>query len=413
MEINRKKALLKRELERNKGVLRLAPAWVPRSFLMPGGRLKLDPRDLYALGAHRGGIDERWLASTTRAENGPDTPDDEGLNYIVVEEGHETLRILLKEAIELAGDLIIGKAAMEQHRGWAVLTKFFDNLGPIPHHMHQMDEHAAHVGKIGKPEAYYFPVQLNSKENLFPYTFFGLEPGTTRNDVIRCLERWNEGDNGILYHSKAAKLKPGTGWSVPPGILHAPGSLVTYEPQKNCDIYGMFQSMVDGRSVPWSLLVKDVPEDKHHDLDYIVGMLDWEANVDPHFAENRYCPPKPVKDIQAMAEEGYGENWVVYGTDDYCSKELTVLPGRTVTIRDEAAYGLIMLQGNGAIQDCPLETPALIRFGELTTDEYFVSADAARQGVVIHNRSRYEPIVMLKHFGPKTKWEKGERAGAG
>ncbi len=150
-------------------------------------------------------------------------------------------------------------------------------------------------------------------------------------------------------------------------------------------------------------MVKNVPEDKHHDLDYIVSMLDWEANVDPHFVENHYCEPKPVKDIQVMKEEGYSENWVVYGTDDYTSKELTVLPGRTVTIQDDAAYGLIMLQGCGTIQGCPLETPSLIRFGALTTDEYFVSADAAKQGVVIKNQSGYEPIVMLKHFGPKTK----------
>lgn len=402
MNMNRKQEIVLRELNNNRGILRLAPAWVPRSFLMPGGRLKLDPRDLYALGAHRGGIDERWLSSTTQAENGPGTPEDEGLSYIVAEDGGHVVRILLKEAIELMGDRIIGQAAMEQHQGWAVLTKFFDNLGPIPHHMHQMDEHAANVGKIGKPEAYYFPVQLNFKENTFPYTFFGLEPGTTREDVIRCLERWNEGDNGILYHSKAYKLKPGTGWDVPPGILHAPGSLVTYEPQRNCDIYGMFQSMVDGRFVPWDLLVKDVPPDKHRDLDYIVSMLDWEANVDPRFMENRFREPKPVKAVDVMKEEGYIENWVVYGTDFYRSKELTVLPGRSVVIQDEAAYGMIMLQGSGTMQGCPLETPALIRFGQLTSDEYFVTEAAARQGVVIENRSEHEPLVMLKHFGPIT-----------
>ena len=48
--------------------------------------------------------------------------------------------------------------------------------------------------------------------------------------------------------------------------------------------FAMFQSMVEGRAVPWDLLVKDVPPEHHHDLDYIVGMLDWEANVDPEFA---------------------------------------------------------------------------------------------------------------------------------
>src|SRR5262249_49340736 len=51
-------------LEAGEGILRLAPTWVPRSFLVPGRRLKLASQDLYALGAHRGGIDERWFGST-------------------------------------------------------------------------------------------------------------------------------------------------------------------------------------------------------------------------------------------------------------------------------------------------------------------------------------------------------------
>ncbi len=57
------------ELERTGGLLRLAPCWVPRSFLQPGKRLKLHPDDLYAYGLNRGGIDERWFASTTPAAN--------------------------------------------------------------------------------------------------------------------------------------------------------------------------------------------------------------------------------------------------------------------------------------------------------------------------------------------------------
>ena len=151
------------------------------------------------------------------------------------------------------------------------------------------------VGQKGKPEAYYFPPQYNFTDNNFPYTFMGLEPGTTKDDVRRCLERWNEGDNGILYHSKAYRLQPGTGWQIDAGILHAPGSLVTYEPQVNSDVFGMFQSLVEGRAVPWDLLVKDVPPEYHHDLDYIIGMLDWDANVDPEFAKHRLFHPKPVQ----------------------------------------------------------------------------------------------------------------------
>lgn len=389
-------ALLNEALAAGEGVVRLAPCWVPRSFLMPGGRLKLDPRDLYALGAHRGGIDERWFASTTKADNGPLTAGDEGLNYI----DHNGKRVLLKEAIGTIGDKFLGAAVMAEHGGWNLLCKFFDNLGPIPHHLHQTEEFAKRVGRKGKPEAYYFPPQYNFKGNNFPYTFMGLNPGTTRGDVRRCLERWNEGDNGLLYHSRAYKLKPGSGWQVDAGILHAPGSLVTYEPQVNSDVFAMYQSMVEGRAVPWDLLVKDVPPEHHHNLDYILDMLDWDANTDPDFSKHRYFDPTPVKDSAAMADEGYSEKWIVYSTPHYSAKELTVFPGRSVTIADAAAYGLIVVQGWGSIGVMDVETPSLIRFGEMTKDELFVSFDAAKAGVQVANRSDTENLVMLKHFGP-------------
>ncbi|MEZ5401627.1 MAG: hypothetical protein R2729_18280 [Bryobacteraceae bacterium] len=378
------------------GIVRMAPCWVPRAFLMPGGRLKLDPRDLYCLGGHRGGIDERWFCSTTKAANGPLTAADEGLSYI----DHDGKRLLFKDAIETAGDMFLGAGVMARQGGWNLLCKFFDNLGPIPHHLHQSDEFASRVGQKGKPEAYYFPPQYNFKGNNFPYTFMGLEPGVTQDDVRRCLERWNEGDNGILDHSRAYRLQPGTGWQIDAGILHAPGSLVTYEPQVNSDVFSMFQSMVEGRAVGWELLVKDVPPEHHQDLDYILSMLDWEANVDPTFQKNRLFHPRPVSDPAAMADSGYSEKWVVYSTGHYSAKELTVAPGRTATIKDAAAYGLILTQGRGTIGKLAVETPSLIRYGQMTMDELFVSAEAASNGVVVANTSATEDLVMLKHFGP-------------
>ena len=393
---NAKANLIREALSAGGGLVRLAPCWVPRSFLMPGGRLKLDPRDLYILGGHRGGIDERWFSSTTKAANGPLTADDEGLSYIAF----QGKRVLLKEAIETAGDSFLGADVMAREGGWNLLCKFFDNLGPIPHHLHQTNEFAARVGQKGKPEAYYFPPQFNFKENNFPYTFMGLEPGTTRGDVCRCLECWEQGDNGILYHSRAYKLKPGTGWQVDPGILHAPGSLVTYEPQVNSDVFAMYQSLVEGRTVPRDLLVKDVPPEHHHDLDYLLDMLDWEANTDSEFQSHRLFEPRPVMPVAAMADLGYCEKWVVYSTPFYSAKELTVRPGRTVTIHDPAAYGLILTQGYGLIGRHDVEIPTLIRYGQMTKDELFVSADAAKVGVTIVNRSDAEDLVMLKHFGP-------------
>src|SRR6185369_8628861 len=73
------------------GILRLAPTWVPRTFMLPGRRLKLHPDDLYALGGDRGGINERWFSSTTNADNGPATPPDEGLSYVHLDQGKRLL----------------------------------------------------------------------------------------------------------------------------------------------------------------------------------------------------------------------------------------------------------------------------------------------------------------------------------
>jgi hypothetical protein len=69
-----------------------------------------------------------------------------------------------------------------------------------------------------------------------------------------------------------------------------------------------------------------------------------------------------------------------------------------VTIKDTAPYGFILLQGYGKINDWNLETPSLIRYGQLTNDEFFVTEDAAKKGVVIKNMSKSESMVMLKHF---------------
>src|SRR5436305_11440749 len=97
-------ALVKQALSGSGGILRLAPTWVPRSFLMPGRRLKLHSADLYALGAQRGGIDERWFSSTTPAAN-EGAPWVEGLSYVV----HGGKKVFtLREAINHEGERLIG-----------------------------------------------------------------------------------------------------------------------------------------------------------------------------------------------------------------------------------------------------------------------------------------------------------------
>ena len=174
-------------------------------------------------------------------------------------------------------------------------------MGPIPHHMHQNDEQAALVGQQGKPESYYFPPQLNTVGNNFPYTFFGLEPGTTKEDIVRCLERWNEGDNGILDYSQG----------VPPEARHRLAGAAVHPARAGLardlraavglDVFGMYQSLVEGRRCRGRCWSRTCPKEKHNDLDYLVEQLDWEGNVDPNFKDNHYLEPIVVADAAAKA----------------------------------------------------------------------------------------------------------------
>lgn len=379
-------------LKEGKGVYRLAPTWVPRSFCRPGKRIKLHPDDYYVLGLEKGGIDERWFASTTWAENGPDTPEDEGLSYIVSADGKE--RILLRDAIDELKDEIIGENLWNKYHKWPMFSKFFDNEGPLPHHIHHRDQHAKRVGSDGKPEMYFFPSQMNNHGGEFPFTFFGFNPETTKEQVKESLMNFTKGDNKILDLSRAYKIALDTGWDVPPGVMHAPASLCTYEPQFASDVYAMYQSVLyGGHCVPEDLLWKNCPEEEKGNFDYLMDVIDWDANVDPDFSKNHYMAPKTIWENESGKEE-----WICYKSKLVCAKRLTVNPGETVVVKDQAAYGIILIEGRGKFGAWDIETPTLIRYGELTNDEFFVSENAAKKGIKITNTSSTEPIVMLKHF---------------
>ena len=394
------KTVAERALEQGQGIARLTPTWVPRVFCVPGRRIRLHPDDTYKLGSNRGGINERWFSSGTPADNGPLTGETEGLSHIVVEDGGEAETVLLRDAVaELKGELI-GDNLWDKYGVWPIYSKFFDNQAALPIHIHHRSEHAARVGQRGKPEAYYFPHQMNNHRGAFPHTYYGLLPHVTKEQVRDALVRFVEGDNRLNELSAAYALAPGTGWNIPPGTLHAPGSLCTYEPQTASDVFAMYESVSHDQIIPEELLWKNCPEEEVGNIDYLMDVIDWDLNTDPAFKEKHFMAPLPVRDLDEMRAEGYEERWVAYKCDEFSAKELTVLPGATVTIKDGGAYGMFMLQGHGTMGVWDIETPVLIRYGQLTYDEYFVTQSAAKQGVTIVNPSKSDPVVMLKHFGP-------------
>ena len=388
-----------RFMEEGGGILRLKPTWVSRSFCRPGKRIKLHPDDYYYRGTNKGGIDERWFSSTTWAENGPDTPEDEGLSYVVSMDGKQ--KMLLRDLIAEQKQNAIG-FLWDKYGKWPMYSKFFDNAGPLPHHVHHGDKHAKRVGADGKPEMYFFPAQVNNHGGEFPFTFFGLNPECTKEEIKDCLKNFVKGDNNLLGYSQAYKIELDTGWDVPPGVLHAPASLCSYEPQFASDVYAMYQSVLyGGHCVGEDLLWKNCPEEEKGNYDYLIDVLDWDLNVDPNFHKNRFMRP-----IVCRESKQYQEEWICYKCPVVSAKRLTVYPGQTITIADGAAYGMILLEGFGKMGVHALETPALIRYNDLTHDEYFVTAPAAKNGVTITNLSDTQPLVMLKHFAENPDWER-------
>ncbi len=380
---------------RGEGVFRMIPIFVPRRFSQAGQRLRLHPDDYYAMGTGRGSIKERWFSSVIPAMNGPLAPPDEGLSYVSASDNPAD-RFTLKDAVEELNADLVGPQLMANYGGWPMYSKFFDYKLPLFHHLHLDDVAAARVHRLGKPEAYYFPPQLNSYLGEFPITYFGFDPSVTREMVRERLLDYERRDTRITELSRGYRIELGTGWYTPPGVVHAPGSVLTYEPQWNSDVNSVYENVASGEIYPYEFLVENVPDEHKRNIDYVLSLMDWDKNVDLCYRQKYFRPPVPC----SHSDDRHVEKWITYANDYFGAKELTVLPGQTVTVHDPAAYGCILVQGHGAFGVYEAEAAIMLRFGQLSADEYFVSEAAARAGITITNRSRWEPLVILKHFGP-------------
>jgi hypothetical protein len=384
--------------EKGGGVLRLSPNFVPRRFSQAGRRLRLHPDDYYALGTARGSIKERWFSSVIAAMNGPLAPADEGLSYVAPTED-PAARFPFRDAVAELGAAVIGDELQKRYGTWPMYSKFFDYELPLFHHLHLDDASAGRVGRLGKPEAYYFPPQLNNHLGTFPATYFGFDPDVTREQVRDRLLAYEAGDNRITELSRAYRIELGTGWYTPPGVVHAPGSVLTYEPQWNSDVNSVQENVTSGEVYPRDFLVENVPAEKKQDIEYVMSLMDWEKNVDPHYRAHYFRPPVAC----AKTQDGLSASWVVYANPYIAAKETTILPGRSAVVKEAAAFGCIIVQGFGRFGAFDAEAAGTLRYGQLSGDEYFVSEASAASGVKVTNASRWEPMVILQHFGPNNR----------
>ncbi|MFH0797308.1 MAG: hypothetical protein V2A65_09715 [Candidatus Omnitrophota bacterium] len=403
------KKLVEKEAERTGGIFRLTPAWVGRpGIIIPGRRIKL--LDDYL--SQDVVVNERWLASATYADNGvynKSCPPDHGLSYVII----DGKKVQLKDILDIYGNLVLGKG-----RRWDVLTKFFDNWHRIPNHLHPCDQHVR-KGLKGKPESYYFPLELNLNRNAFPSTYFGSDPSYSDRQILNYLQRYFQGDNRLADLSNAINLIPGTGWFMPPCTLHAPGSLVTYELQSASDVSCVPESRVNDMVMPPDLIDKDLPVDLKKDgkdtvFQYILNMIKCPNSGNRHNFRQEYFRP-PVKVFSSSSGR---QDFVVYRTsrssepkapDYYSAKRTVVYPGKKLILEEKSAFGIIVLRGHGKIgvpkkEYLEVESPAMYETREETgADEVFVSIEAAKRSEVICEST--EPLSFCQHFASRSNPE--------
>jgi hypothetical protein len=392
--VDKKREIVENALAKGNGILRLEPAWVARDFLPPGRRLGLKEEE-YDVG-ERGWISERWLGSTTKADNMVGPPD-EGLSYIALE-GDD--RITLKEAVEVAGPAIMGEEYAKAHTGLGRLAKIYDFGARIPYHLHQMKKDAALVGRNPKEEAYYFPEDVPVGPH--PETFFGVHPSIAERKeyevLLPYLVEWK--DDLILRHSRAYLLVPGEGFHLPSGVLHAPGTALTIELQEDSDVFAMLQALVAGKIISKELLYKDVRQEdrEKHGERAILGHIDWEVSGDPYFYENRHISPQLIEETK---QEGGEEHWIYYNTTKFSGKRLVVKPGQRFTSVDKGVYNILEWRGRGRYDGHEIEAgnPSTGSGHCFGWDELLVSHAKATVPIVVENTGS-EDLMIFKFFGP-------------
>ena len=371
-------------IDQEHGVLRLDPALVARDWLPPGRRLGL-AEDQYDLG-ERGFVCERWLASTTHADNAVG-PDDEGISYIRTADGS---RLNLADAIADAPDLLMGTKYASSHAGLGRLAKIFDYGARIPYHVHPPADQAALVGRQSKDEAYYFPPGVDMGAH--PETFFGVHPYIARGPrgdvLLPYLQRWD--DDAILQHAFAYKQVPDEGFYVDSGILHGPGTAVTVELQEDSDTLAMFQALNAGAIISKDLLFKDVTPADRAALgeEALLRWIDWDANGDPDFYAHRHILPRPITDA-----DGVDEAWIFCGTTKFSGKRLRLAPGAATTSLENGVYNLLAWQGEGTVAD------VAVHGGQPGDDELLLTHEAATRLHRIVNTGDTE-LLIIKFFGP-------------
>jgi len=392
-------------LEKNGGVLPLLHRYAGRTFCTPGKRLRLDARSYYPDYMGGTGLDEIWMCCTVPIVTGViDTrtkkaPFREGEAHVLTADGQV---ISLQDLISADPKAVIGDkvtALSKQLFGnvtWPIVSKKFDNLNPIPHHLHWSKWEVYDINSYDNPGV---------SPSHYHTTAMGLYPFVTREQFLACMKRFGQGEyNGVRHLSPHVMMKLDDGFVMPNGVLHSPTNLCTHELHVIMDEHFLAEDLtLDGRigakDAFYACREEDYPKARHEDWDYLVEKFDFAANQDPDFVLKNSRPAIPAEEFKG---NGVDAKWIVYGNflgDQKCSiLRLIVEPGAKTTFRPECPAMFHTNGGSGRVGKLGVRYHQNMILGEIYPEIGFITQAALANGGVEIENTGTEPLVLTFDF---------------
>ena len=392
-------------LDKNGGVFQLLHRYAGRTFCTPGKRLRLDARSYYPDYLGGTGLDELWMCCTVPIVTGViDTrtkkaPFREGEAHVLTSDGQV---ISLQSLISADPKAVIGDkitAFSKQLFGnptWPIVSKKFDNLNPIPDHLHWSKWEVYDINSYDNPGV---------SASHYHTTAMGLYAFVTREQFLACMKRFGKGEyNGIRHLAPHVMMQLDNGFVMPNGVLHSPTNLCTHELHVTMDEHFLAEDLtLDGRigakDAFYACREEDYPRARHEDWDYLVEKFDFAANQDPDFVLKNSRPAIPAEEFKG---NGVDAMWIVYGNflGDQKSSilRLIVEPGARTTFRPECPAMFHTNGGSGRVGKLDVRYHQNMILGEIYPEIGFITQAALANGGVEIENTGTEPLVLTFDF---------------
>jgi hypothetical protein len=387
------------------GVLPLLHRYAGRTFCTPGKRLRLAEESYYPDYMSGTGLDEVWMGCTVPIVTGVidsrtnKAPFREGESHVLTPNGHV---VSLQDLISASPETVMGEKITAFATGlfgeptWPIVSKKFDNLNPIPDHLHWT-----------KWEVY----DINSYDNPgvcashYHTTAMGLYGFVTKDQFLASMKQFGKADyNGIRHLAPHVMMQLDNGFVMPNGVLHSPTNLCTHELHVTMDEHFLAEDLtLDGRigaaDAFYACREQDYPRDRHEDWEYLVEKFDFAANQDPDFVRKN---SRPAIAAEEFIDHGVDAQWIVYGDflgDQKCSiLRVIVQPGGKTTFCPESPTLFHTNRGSGRVGNLDVRYHHDMMLGVVYPEIGFITQAALQNGGVVIDNTGTEPLVLTFDF---------------